>query len=132
MAVCAFVTAGFNSCLVPGGNIFDNENSGSSWSDDDYYDYGVLYITRLPDKTTYKEGEMFDPAGLEITIVMQKDKKSEIYRYSDPKHRNNFDFYDKSLDVNDHVMSGTYYYRYKNNDYYSSPYNFSIPIKVHP
>lgn len=40
-----------------------------------------LEVTRMPDKTTYQEGEVFDPTGMEVTATYANGKTRDVTRY---------------------------------------------------
>jgi hypothetical protein len=138
-SVCVLLTVGFTSCLTGylGNELKKLDDDDNDNYYDNYFGNSVVYIKKLPDKTVYTEGEIFQPKGLEITIKITKGsgkEESENYSYSDPKHKNNFDFANGSipLDVDNKAIDGIYYPENNENNFYVNQYIFKIPIKVIP
>ena len=43
-----------------------------------------IYISKMPDKTTYRPGELFDPAGMEVTACYESGQTGLVERYLCP------------------------------------------------
>jgi len=101
----------------------------------DSYEEQFVTVTKLPDKTVYTAGETFNPTGLEIAFYNTKNGKQTetIYRYNDPKNRNNFDIQNNGpLNVTIKVINGFFIPPQETTSYYGfSNLSFSIPIRVY-